>query len=118
MRLYIYVSTSVEAKTKRAPTAYNLFVKEHMKSYLSDNPGKTNKDAMKHVRPILPLALLFTHNYLQIGALWKDAPENPRRGQAVKERPPKKAPKRSKKIAAEEGSESAEGPQIEPGSDE
>ena len=51
--------------------------------------------------------------------LWKDAPENPRRGQAVKERPPKKAPKRSKKSAAEE-SEGAEGdgPQIEPGSDE
>ncbi|KAF8266270.1 hypothetical protein EI94DRAFT_216345 [Lactarius quietus] len=95
----------VEGKTKRAPTAYNLFVKEHMKTYLTDNPGKTNKDAMKH-----------------IGTLWKDAPENPRRGQAVKERPPKKAPKRSKKAAEEpeesEGIEGVEGPQVEPGSDE
>ncbi|KAN0126283.1 hypothetical protein V8E53_015206 [Lactarius tabidus] len=90
----------VEGKIKRAPTAYNLFVKEHMKNYLAENPGKTNKDAMKH-----------------IGALWKDAPENPRRGQAVKERPPKKAPKRSKKTEPED-SESAEGPQVEPGSDE
>ena len=90
-----------------------------MKSYLSDNPGKTNKDAMKHVRPTLPLVLLFTEDHFQIGVLWKDAPENPRRGQAVKERPPKKASKRSKKTAAEE-SEGAEGegPQIEPGSDE
>jgi hypothetical protein len=34
---------------KRAPSAYNLFVKAHMKAYLADNPGKTNKDAMKHV---------------------------------------------------------------------
>jgi hypothetical protein len=41
---------SVGAKEKkRAPSAYNLFVKEHMKTYLADNPGKTNKDAMKHV---------------------------------------------------------------------
>ena len=48
-------STPAEGKTKRAPSAYNLFVKEHMKTYLSDNPGKTNKDAMKHVRPILRL---------------------------------------------------------------
>ncbi|KAH8983964.1 hypothetical protein EDB86DRAFT_166798 [Lactarius hatsudake] len=89
-----------EGKPKRPPSAYNLFVKEHMKTYLAENPGKTNKDAMKH-----------------IGALWKDAPENPRRGQDAKEKAPKKAPKRSKK-AAEEDSEGAEGPQVEPGSDE
>ena len=48
--------------------------------------------------------------------MWRDAPENPNRGQDVKKRP-KKAPKRSKK-AAEEDSEGAEGPQVEPGSDE
>ena len=113
---HIFTSTSVE-KTKRAPTAYNLFVKEHMKAYLSDNPGKTNKDAMKHVRSISLLARFFTHDHSQIGALWKDAPENPRRGQAVKERPAKKAPKRVKKTEAED-SEGAEGPQVEPGSDE
>ncbi|KAI9454388.1 hypothetical protein BJY52DRAFT_1284679 [Lactarius psammicola] len=93
-------SKDTEGKTKRPPSAYNLFVKEHMKTYLAENPGKTNKDAMKHVR-----------------ALWKDAPENPKRGQEVKERAPKKAPKRSKKAAAED-SEGVEGPQVEPGSDE
>lgn len=36
-------------KAKRKPSAYNLFVKEHMKAYLAEHPGKTNKDAMKHV---------------------------------------------------------------------
>jgi hypothetical protein len=116
MHIYL-LSTPAEGKAKRAPSAYNLFVKEHMKTYLVDNPGKTNKDAMKHVRLILSLVLLFIHDHFQIGVLWKDAPENPRRGQAVKERPPKKAAKRSKKTAVEE-SEDAEGPQIEPGSDE
>ncbi|KAH9173771.1 hypothetical protein EDB89DRAFT_1957635 [Lactarius sanguifluus] len=99
MRIYLYPSAA-EGKPKRPPSAYNLFVKDHMKSYLAENPGKTNKDAMKH-----------------IGALWKDAPENPRRGQDAKEKAPKKAPKRSKK-APEEDSEGVEGPQVEPGSDE
>ncbi|KAI0289771.1 hypothetical protein BC826DRAFT_914111, partial [Russula brevipes] len=85
-------------KPKRAPSAYNLFVKEHMKAYLTDNPGKTNKDAMKH-----------------IGALWKDAPENPKRGHETKEKTPK-APMRAKKKAVAEVSEGAEGP-LEPDSD-
>ncbi len=53
---------------------------------------------------------------VQIGALWKDAPENPKRGRDVKEKDPK-APKRSKK-ATTKVSESDEGPQVEPGSDE
>ncbi|KAI0298059.1 hypothetical protein B0F90DRAFT_1633135 [Multifurca ochricompacta] len=99
MRIYSYFAA--EGKTKRPPSAYNLFVKEHMKTYLADNPGKTNKDAMKH-----------------IGALWKDAPENPKRGQEAKvKEKATKAPKRSKKAAAG-GSEGVEGPQVEPGSDE
>lgn len=50
----IYLCTPLffpaDGKAKRSPSAYNLFVKEHMKAYLADNPGKTNKDAMKHVR--------------------------------------------------------------------
>ncbi|KAI9511941.1 hypothetical protein F5148DRAFT_184535 [Russula earlei] len=83
----------------RAPSAYNLFVKEHMKTYLAEHPGKTNKDAMKH-----------------IGALWKDAPENPKCGQETKEKA-SKAPKRPKKVAADV-SEGAEGSQDEPGSDD
>ncbi|KAI0245978.1 hypothetical protein BJV78DRAFT_1258739 [Lactifluus subvellereus] len=53
---------------------------------------------------------------LFIGALWKDAPENPKRGQEAKEKAPK-ASKRPKK-AAVDGSEGIEGPQVEPGSDE
>ncbi|KAN0113623.1 hypothetical protein V8E52_007549 [Russula decolorans] len=88
-----------DVKTKRKPSAYNLFVKEHMRVYLAEHPGKTNKDAMKH-----------------IGALWKDAPENPKRGQEVKEKDAK-APKRSKKTTTKVP-ESDEGPQVEPGSDE
>ncbi|KAH9970639.1 hypothetical protein BGW80DRAFT_1176038, partial [Lactifluus volemus] len=78
-------------KAKRTPSPYNLFVKEHMKSYLADHPDQTNKDAMKH-----------------IGALWKDAPENPKRGQ---EKVPKAA-KRPRKVAAGV----SEGTEVEPGS--
>ncbi|KAH9957144.1 hypothetical protein BC827DRAFT_1083239, partial [Russula dissimulans] len=65
-------SKDADGKAKRPPSAYNLFVKEHMKTYLAEHPGKTNKDAMKY-----------------IGALWKDAPENPKRGQESKEKAPK-----------------------------
>ncbi|KAH9992200.1 hypothetical protein BJV74DRAFT_834837 [Russula compacta] len=84
-------SKDSDGKAKRSPSAYNLFVKEHMKTYLADHPGKTNKDAMKH-----------------IGALWKVSPENPKRGQEAK---------RPKKAVADVP-ESAEGNQDEPGSDE
>ncbi|KAI0067217.1 hypothetical protein BV25DRAFT_1819526 [Artomyces pyxidatus] len=79
-------------KTKRAPSAYNNFVKAHMSKYLAENQGKTNRDAMTY-----------------IGALWKDAPENPNRGKEPVARKPK-VPKRSKK--------DAEGPQVEPSSDD
>ncbi|KAI0268474.1 hypothetical protein BGY98DRAFT_924885 [Russula aff. rugulosa BPL654] len=89
---------SADVKAKRKPSAYNLFVKEHMKVYLAEHPGKTNKDAMKH-----------------IGALWKDAPENPKRGQEAKEKDTK-APKRSKKATTKVPE--SEGPQVEPGSDD
>ncbi|KAI0044025.1 hypothetical protein FA95DRAFT_1497776, partial [Auriscalpium vulgare] len=86
-------------KGKRAPSAYNLFVKANMSKYLADNKGKTNKDAMVH-----------------IGAIWKDAPENPNRGKepAAKKA---KAPKRSAK-KADTDDEGNEGPQVEPNSDE
>jgi hypothetical protein len=49
---YVHILLLAEGKgKKRAPSLYNLFVKEHMKTFLADNPGKTNKDAMKHVCP-------------------------------------------------------------------
>jgi hypothetical protein len=49
-------------ETKRAPSAYNLFVKEHMKTYLTDNPGKTTKDAMKHVRISFSFIIIAAHS--------------------------------------------------------
>jgi hypothetical protein len=56
---------SAEGKgKKRAPSAYNLFVKEHMKTYLADNPGKTNKDAMKHVSLTVLAIVLATYRYV------------------------------------------------------
>jgi hypothetical protein len=60
--------------------------------------------------------LPYSSSSVKIGALWKDAPENPKRGQEVKEKDAK-APKRSKKTTTKVP-ESDEGPQVEPGSDE
>ncbi|KAF9236301.1 hypothetical protein BU15DRAFT_32386, partial [Melanogaster broomeanus] len=70
-----------EDKPKRAPTAYNLFVQSKMKDWKANNPGAPIKEAM-----------------VEIGALWRDAPENPNRGKEPKTRKPKvvaekKAPK-------------------------
>ncbi|KAK7682598.1 hypothetical protein QCA50_014398 [Cerrena zonata] len=69
---------SANAKTtgggKRAPSAYNKFMAEHMKQWRVDNPGRPVKDAMSAV-----------------AALWRDAPENPNRGQEPKKKT-KKAP--------------------------
>jgi len=48
---------------KRTPSAYNLFVKEHMKTYLADNPGKTNKDAMKHVCLSISFIIIAAHQH-------------------------------------------------------
>ncbi|KIM74281.1 hypothetical protein PILCRDRAFT_828363 [Piloderma croceum F 1598] len=70
-----------EDKPKRAPSAYNLYVSQHMKPWLADNPGMKNTDAMK-----------------AIGVMWKDAPENPNQGKETKARKPK-APK--EKVAKE-----------------
>ncbi|KAH7920883.1 hypothetical protein BV22DRAFT_1039284 [Leucogyrophana mollusca] len=63
-------------KPKRQPTAYNLFVKAHMKPWLDSHEGSNVKEAMK-----------------EIGVLWRDAPENPNRGKEVKARKLKVAPK-------------------------
>ena len=58
------VLSAAEGKTKRPPTAYNLYVKEHMKTYLADNPGKTNKDAMKHVGLVSSCSSLHSRRFL------------------------------------------------------
>ncbi|EIW84438.1 hypothetical protein CONPUDRAFT_163573 [Coniophora puteana RWD-64-598 SS2] len=61
-------------KPKRPPSAYNLYVRAHMKPWLEQHQGSTNKDAM-----------------VAIGAMWRDAPENPNRGKAPAARKPKKS---------------------------
>ncbi|KAI9568157.1 hypothetical protein HD554DRAFT_776644 [Boletus coccyginus] len=61
-----------EDKPKRAPSAYNLFVQAKMKEWKENNPGAPIKEAMA-----------------EIGAWWRDAPENPNRGKEPKSRKPK-----------------------------
>ncbi|KIY44234.1 hypothetical protein FISHEDRAFT_62402 [Fistulina hepatica ATCC 64428] len=50
-------------KEKRPPSAYNLFVKEHIKKWKEENPEKPQKEAMA-----------------AIAVLWRNAPENPKCG--------------------------------------
>ncbi|KAG8213491.1 hypothetical protein J3R82DRAFT_12030 [Butyriboletus roseoflavus] len=66
------VKQDKENKPKRAPSAYNLFVQAKMKEWKENNPGVPIKEAM-----------------VEIGALWRDAPENPNRGKEPKSRKPK-----------------------------
>ncbi|KAF8150244.1 hypothetical protein B0H34DRAFT_862861 [Crassisporium funariophilum] len=68
-------------KPKREPTAYQIFCKEHMKKWNEAHPGRA-KEAMS-----------------EIALMWKDAPENPNRGQEPKARKPK-APKEPKEPKA------------------
>ncbi|KAF7974259.1 hypothetical protein HWV62_13040 [Athelia sp. TMB] len=77
-----------EKKEKRAPTAYNTFTSTHMKALKETNPGKQNSELMKDV-----------------AALWRDSPENPRRGQAPRPRKPKA--KKTAKDTEETASSSA-----------
>ncbi|KAH0832846.1 hypothetical protein J3R83DRAFT_11773 [Lanmaoa asiatica] len=74
-----------EDKPKRAPSVYNLFVQVKMKEWKENNPGVPIKEAMS-----------------EIGALWRDAPENPNRGKEPRSKKPKAnadkpAPKATKK---------------------
>ncbi|KAB5593426.1 YABBY protein [Ceratobasidium theobromae] len=61
-----------EAKEK-TPSPYQLFMKEQLPVYKSKNPEVTHKDAFRAV-----------------ALLWKDADENPNKGQAAKPRAPAK----------------------------
>ncbi|KAJ7229857.1 hypothetical protein GGX14DRAFT_553361 [Mycena pura] len=74
------------AAKKRAPSAYNLYMSEHLKKWGEENPDLPKKDGMAAV-----------------AALWRDAPENPKRGQTApaKTAPAKKSkePKAAKKTA-------------------
>ncbi|KZP20680.1 hypothetical protein FIBSPDRAFT_954374 [Athelia psychrophila] len=60
-----------EKKEKRAPSAWNIYMGEHLKT-IKEATGKTGPEAMK-----------------EVAALWKDAPENPNRGKEPKARKPK-----------------------------
>lgn len=78
-----------EDKPKRQPTAYNLFVQAKMKEWKAKNPNAPIKEAM-----------------VEIGQLWRDAPENPNRGKEPKPRKPK--PKAAAAIPRKTAGESEE----------
>ncbi|KIM63506.1 hypothetical protein SCLCIDRAFT_1214155 [Scleroderma citrinum Foug A] len=71
-------------KPKRQPTAYNLFVQAQMKEWKAKNPNAPIKEAM-----------------VEIGQLWRDAPENVNRGKEPKSRKPKAAAAIPRKTAGE-----------------
>ncbi|KAL4064568.1 hypothetical protein V8B97DRAFT_1984890 [Scleroderma yunnanense] len=79
-----------EDKPKRQPTAYNLFVQAKMKEWKTKNPNAPIKEAM-----------------IEIGQLWRDAPENPNRGKVPKPRKPKAAAAPPPKTAESEESSDA-----------
>ena len=74
MRMYSHFLLSADVKAKRKPSAYNLFVKEHMKVYLAEHPGKTNKDAMKHVC-LATLSTFLTHQVFRSAHFGKMHPK-------------------------------------------
>ncbi|KAF9924161.1 hypothetical protein FBU30_005829 [Linnemannia zychae] len=49
-------------RSKRLPTAYNLYIKNELPKYKAAHPNVEHKKAFK-----------------QVAYLWKDAPENPNR---------------------------------------
>ncbi|TFY79442.1 hypothetical protein EWM64_g4566 [Hericium alpestre] len=100
-----------KAKTKRAPSAYNLFVKANMKTWLAEHPGQPVKEAMAEVRLSFRLSLQrLMYARGQIGSMWKNAPENPKRG--------KDTEAKAKKISSKKKAASVEPPQVEPSSDD
>lgn len=105
---------------KRAPSAYNKFMAEHMKQWRAENPGRPVKEAMSAVSQIRFSYLsmsMFTNTrdwHPKVAAEWRNAPENPNRGQDPKKKtkkvPAEKAPSRSskKKVAASSDTEAAD----------
>ncbi|KAG9070774.1 hypothetical protein KI688_008314 [Linnemannia hyalina] len=58
----ISVAKSHASRSKRQPTAYNLFIKDKLPNYKSAHPNVKHKEAFK-----------------QVAYLWKYAAENPNR---------------------------------------
>lgn len=87
---------------KRAPSAYNKYVSEHLKLWRESHPDRPVKEAMSAVSSHLLFVLFYSlilpisqisFRQCQVAAQWRDAPENPNRGQEPK--------KRGKKVASE-----------------
>ncbi|KAG8882556.1 hypothetical protein FRB98_003597 [Tulasnella sp. 332] len=93
-RLLIFWSfahVAKEPKEKRAPSAYNIFVKEQMPLWKAAHPAAPHSEAMKG-----------------IGEIWAKHADNPNKGQPRKERKPKatKAMKSNKTSSPAAGSSS------------
>ncbi|KAI5120568.1 hypothetical protein M0805_002518 [Coniferiporia weirii] len=69
-------------KAKRAPSAYNLFMQKELQEWRKNNKDGKIKDGM-----------------VAVAALWRDSPENPKRGQtpAAKKAPKPKVSKENAK---------------------
>ncbi|KAJ7661338.1 hypothetical protein DFH06DRAFT_373060 [Mycena polygramma] len=87
-------------KTKRAPSAYNIYVSENLKKWNEANPDK-KKQGMAAV-----------------AAMWKDAPENPNRGKTVEKRAPKAKKEKEPKADAKKPSKSKAKPKKKDDEDE
>ncbi|THH04385.1 hypothetical protein EW145_g5561 [Phellinidium pouzarii] len=77
-------------KAKRQPSAYNMFVGIHLKEWKRDHPGIPIKEGM-----------------VAVAELWRDAAENPKRGQAP-------AKKEAKVPKAKVDKENAKKPKAKP----
>ncbi|KAG8848862.1 hypothetical protein FRB96_000994 [Tulasnella sp. 330] len=84
-------ASAKEPKEKRAPSAYNIFVKEQMPLWKAAHPTAPHSEAMKG-----------------IGEIWAKHADNPNKGQPRKERKPKatKAMKSNKTSSPAAGSSS------------
>ncbi|KAG8931229.1 hypothetical protein FRC02_003044 [Tulasnella sp. 418] len=84
---------------KRAPSAYNNFMATHMKTWRTEHPAASAKEAMA-----APIAMV-GH---QIAAQWKDSPENPNRGKPSK--PKKTHNKENADTSTDPSSDAVAGP--------
>ena len=91
-------------------------MKDRLKAYREANPGTSNKDAMKAVSLSVQYNVCKTMTLWmpQVAAEWRDAPENPNRGQDPKAKT-KRAPKAAKVV--EKPAEDTATSEAEPTSD-
>ena len=102
-------------KPKREPSAYQMFCKDNMKKWNEENPGRA-KEAMTQVHRFSCPAPRFYWHFLsaqQIALLWKDAPENPNRGQEPRARKPRVPKVREPKAKAKPRAKKAKKVEVE-----